>query len=94
MAELSYPPKDVARLNRANLAGEPVFYASAGLPPSFLECRLDKGQYVVCSESLNTAETGMQQVGLSTGGFDSDLERIYHENVPVLCACCSSFVGG
>ena len=36
IADLSYPPKHVTPLNRANLAGEPVFYASAGLRPSSL----------------------------------------------------------
>jgi hypothetical protein len=79
VADLSYPPKHVTPLNRANLAGEPVFYASAGLPLSFVESRLKKGQYVVCAEWRNTLNLLLQEVGLSAGGIMSDVERIYHE---------------
>jgi hypothetical protein len=79
VADLSYPPKHVTRLNRANLAGEPVFYASAGLPPSFVECRVEKAQHFVCSEWRNTADLLLQPVGLSDDGVTSDVERIYHE---------------
>ena len=78
-ADLSYPPKDCATLGRANLAGEQIFYASAGLPPSFVECRLSKGQYVVCSEWRNTANLVLQEVGLSLGKNTSSLEQIYHQ---------------
>lgn len=78
--DLSYPQKHVTPLNRANLAGEPVFYASAGLPPSLVECRAEKGQHFVCSEWRNTIDLRLQEVGLSaTGGTSDDVERIYHE---------------
>jgi RES domain len=76
--DLSYPPKHAAPLNRANLASEPVFYASAGLPASFVECRLERGQHVVCSEWRNTTDMVLQEVGLLAGGNASDIERIYH----------------
>jgi hypothetical protein len=79
-ADLSYPPKHATHLNRANLEGEPVFYASAALPPSFVECRLEKGQHVVCSEWRNTIDLILQEVGmLADGKTSDDVERIYHE---------------
>jgi hypothetical protein len=77
--DLSYPPKTLAPLGRANLEGESVFYASAGLPTTFVECGLEKGQHVVCSEWRNTIDLILQEVGLSTDSGASELERIYHE---------------
>ncbi len=59
------PPKHLTSLNRANLEGDPVFYASAALPASFDEPRLSAGQYVVCSEWRNTMDMTLQGVGLS-----------------------------
>src|SRR6266478_4087101 len=38
--DFSYPPKSVTPLGRANFEGEPIFYASAALPPSFVESRV------------------------------------------------------
>lgn len=78
-SDLSYPPKHVTPLNRANMEGEPVFYASAALPPSFVECRLEKGQHVVCSEWRNTNDLLLQEVGLSADGNPPDIERIFRE---------------
>lgn len=78
IAELSYPPKHATPLGRANLEGEPVFYASAGLPPSFVECRLEKGQHVVCSEWRNTKDLLLHEVGLGVADT-SDVEIIYRE---------------
>jgi hypothetical protein len=69
VADLSYPPKHLTPLNRANLEGEPVFYASAGLPPSFAECRLQTGQHVVCAEWRNTSDSFLQEVGLLADGM-------------------------
>ncbi len=77
--DFSYPPKSVTPLGRANFEGEPIFYASAALPPSFVECRLMTGDHVVCSEWRTTAELVLQEVGLSDGWKLSDTERIYHE---------------
>jgi hypothetical protein len=68
VADISYPPKHASRLNRANAEGEQVFYASAGLPPSFVECRLEQGQNVVCGEWRNTATMILQEVGISNAG--------------------------
>jgi hypothetical protein len=83
LRELSYPPKHVTPLNRANLDGDPVFYASAGLPASFVECRLSAGEHVVCSEWRNTMDMTLQGVGLSKDenalSALSNIERIYHE---------------
>jgi RES domain len=79
VADISYPPKHASRLNRANAEGEQVFYASAGLPPSFVECRLAQGQNVVCGEWQNTAKMTLQEIGLSDGPDASGIERLYHE---------------
>lgn len=79
VADLSYPPRDATPLNRANLEGEPVFYASAGLPASFVECRLQKEQQVICSEWRNTSDLILQDIGLSVDGNTSDVERIYYK---------------
>jgi hypothetical protein len=79
MADISNPPKHVSRLNRANEEGEQVFYASAGLPPSFVECRLEQGQNVVCGEWRNTAQMTLQEVGLSEDLDPSGIEQLYHD---------------
>jgi hypothetical protein len=79
IADLSYPPKHATPMGRANLEGEPIFYASAGLPASFVECRLEKGQYVICSEWRNTTDMLLQEVGLLAEKNVSNIERIYHE---------------
>jgi hypothetical protein len=85
VAELSYPPKSVTPQGRANAKGEPVFYASAGLPPSFVEYRLKTGDHVVCSEWRNTAELILQEVGLSDGWATSEVERVIRADL-----CCES----
>jgi len=79
IADISYPPKHVSRLNRANEEGEQMFYASAGLPPSFVESRLEKGQNVVCGEWRNTAKMTLQEVGLSDDNDLSVIEQLYHD---------------
>jgi len=79
VADISYPPKHVSRLNRANEEGEQVFYASAGLPPSFVESRLQQGQNVVCGEWRNTAQMTLQEVGLSEDLDPSGIEQLYHD---------------
>jgi hypothetical protein len=66
-------------LNRANEEGEQVFYASAGLPPSFVECRLEAGQNVACGEWRNTAKMTLQEVGLSEDQSPSGIEHLYHD---------------
>jgi len=78
-ADISYPPKHASRLNRANEEGEQIFYASAGLPPSFVECRVEQGQNVVCGEWRNTARMAVQEVGLSEDQSRSSIEQIYHD---------------
>jgi len=66
-------------INRANAEGEQVFYASAGLPPSFVECRLEQGQDVVCGEWRNTATMVLQEVGVSETSDASGIEELYFE---------------
>ena len=77
VADISYPPKHASRLNRANAEGEQVFYASAGLPPSFVECRLEQGQNVVCGEWRNTALIVLQEVGISEISESYGIEQLY-----------------
>lgn len=77
-SDISYPPKKVPRLNRANKEGEQIFYASAGLPPSFVECRLEEGHNVVCGEWRNTAKLTLQEVGLEDPDLDG-IERLYRD---------------
>ncbi len=79
VSDLSYPPKDSTPLNRANLEGEPVFYASAGLPASFVECRLERGQHVACAEWRTTIDVLLQEVGLSGEESIPDIEKIYEK---------------
>jgi len=79
VSDISCPPKHASRLNRANEEGEQVFYASAGLPPSFVECKLKHGQNVVCGEWRNTAQMTLQEVGLSEDQGPSTIERLYHD---------------
>jgi hypothetical protein len=79
VADISYPPKHASRLNRANEESEQMFYASAGLPPSFVECRLEQGQNVVCGEWRNTAKMILQEVGLSEVQNLSGIEQLYHD---------------
>src|ERR1019366_1908103 len=58
---------------------ESIFYASAGLPPSFVECKLEQGQHVVCGEWRNTTNMILQEVGLSEELDPEGLERLYHD---------------
>jgi len=78
VSEISYPPKHASRLNRANEEDEQVFYASAGLPPSFVESRLERGHNVVCGEWRNTAPMILQEVGLSEDQNPGSIEGLYH----------------
>ncbi len=77
VADISYPKRQ--RLNRANDEGELVFYGSAGLPPTFVESRLEPGQTVVCGEWRNTAPMTLQVVGFSDGRNRSEIEQLYHD---------------
>jgi hypothetical protein len=79
VSDLSYPPPEACRLNRANDEREQVFYASAGLPPSFVECRLQSGQHVVCGEWRNVEAMILQEVGLPGDAGTHALEQVYRE---------------
>src|SRR5277367_1299078 len=50
VADLSYPPVNLARLNRASRDGQPMFYASRGAPPVFFELRAKARQRIALSE--------------------------------------------
>ncbi len=79
ISDLSYPPKHLTPLNRANIEREPLFYGSAGLPPSFVECGLEAGNYVVCSEWRTTLDLVLQEVGLAAESDTSEVEQIYQQ---------------
>lgn len=77
VADLSYPPASVCRLNRANSEGDQVFYASAGLPTTLGESRVNEGEYIIVSKWKNTQEIILQEVGLSQDS--TGIEKLYHD---------------
>jgi hypothetical protein len=48
--QLSYPPADKAKLNRANRAGHPILYCSVGAPAVFYELRAKQGDRIALSQ--------------------------------------------
>jgi hypothetical protein len=48
--QVSYPPADVAKVNRANRAGYPMFYCSVAAPAVFYELRAKQGDRVALSQ--------------------------------------------
>ena len=48
--QLSYPPPDRARFNRANRAGHPMFYCSVAAPAVFYELRAKQGDRIALSQ--------------------------------------------
>lgn len=77
ISDLSYPPVDKSKLNRANEAGEQVFYSSAGLPTTLRESRVQEGEFIVVSKWKNTDDIILQSVGLSEN--PTGLEKLYHD---------------
>lgn len=75
--ELSYPPVGKASLQRANIEGQQIFYASVGLPTTLAESRVSSGQFIICSKWVNTKEFILQEVGFSAR--PSGLEKLYHD---------------
>ncbi len=50
VSQLSYPPVDMVRLNRANLPGNPLFYCSGDPRTPFFELNIQAGDTVVLSK--------------------------------------------
>lgn len=75
--DLSYPPISKCKPNRANEQDEQVFYASAGLPTTLRESRVNTGEYIIVSKWRNTMEMILQTVGLTAN--PTGLEKLYHD---------------
>ncbi|MCB1114638.1 MAG: RES domain-containing protein [Chlamydiia bacterium] len=61
--EMSFPQPHQTKLGRANIPGRPVFYACAGLPTTFNECRVQANEtfYVsewICDKPLTVVKIG------------------------------------
>jgi hypothetical protein len=54
--DVSYPPVEKCEMQRANVEGEQVFYASSKLPATMTESRVEKGEKVVVSKWKNRVE--------------------------------------
>ena len=48
--QLSYPPPDKARLNRANRTGRPMFYCSVAAPAAYYELHAKEGDRIALSQ--------------------------------------------
>ncbi|HEX8925369.1 MAG TPA: RES family NAD+ phosphorylase [Terriglobales bacterium] len=77
-SEISYPPLHLTGSGRANGEGEQVFYASPQFAPSFMECGLKVGGYVICSRWRNTSRVILRELGLAIDDAIG-LERSYRE---------------
>jgi len=80
VAELSCRPVAFARLNRANWAGQPMFYGSRGAPPAFYELRAKAGERIALSGWKIT-----QPIWMHNLGFHQDaLRKLGGPTVPLL----------
>lgn len=98
--ELSYPPSTVAGIGRANLRGEPMFYASAGMPTTLVESRVQQGEVVVAGRWRINAELMLQVIGFEEE--PDGIESLYHEiftapdasKYPYSAAVAKHLIGG
>lgn len=78
--EYSYPPAKYCNLGRANEKNEPVFYASAGGPTTFVESQCKVRDIIVVSEFRCLYKLIVQEVGFSNNLNEaSEYEKIIHE---------------
>ncbi|MBN9597110.1 MAG: hypothetical protein J0G36_17370 [Afipia sp.] len=63
LRDLSYPPPEFAKLNRASREGQSMFYASRGALPVFFEIRAAKGQRIALSRWSMTETVWMHHLG-------------------------------
>jgi hypothetical protein len=77
ISDLSYPPLEKCKLNRANDGSEQVFYGSAGLPTTLRESRVNAGEYIIVSKWTNSEIVMLQPVGLSNS--NNELEKLYND---------------
>ncbi|MDH7459838.1 hypothetical protein QEG73_01070 [Chitinophagaceae bacterium 26-R-25] len=71
-SDIIYPPEHLARLNRANLKGEQMLYASSSKKAVFYELNVQVGDTLVLSTWLTNAYLVFQHVGFTK----SSLERL------------------
>lgn len=79
VSDASYPPTRFARLNRASRDGQPMFYASLGVPPVFFELRAVAGQRVALSEWEVAEAVWMHNLGF----HEAALRRLGGAAAPV-----------
>ncbi len=80
ISELSYPPLPKAALGRANLDGTQVFYASAGLPTTFVENKkVSVGDVIIATEWRCHSTILLQKVGFVSGENLDDYEQLLHD---------------
>lgn len=77
ISDISYPPADRCKLNRANAPGEQIFYASAGAITTLRESRARVGKYLIVSRWTNHSEIMMMDIGFS--GDPEGIEKLYHD---------------
>lgn len=63
ISDLWFPPKEFAKLSRANLEGVPIFYCSPDPSSTFLEIGIGLGQYCVHAKWTTTKELMVQDLG-------------------------------
>lgn len=66
VSDLSYPPEDVAGLNRANREQDPVFYASSGAGAAVFELNPQIGENVAIIKWGTTDEIVLNPIGYSS----------------------------
>lgn len=70
VSELSYPPKQVAKLNRANRDHNPIFYGCSGGGASVFELNPAPGEKVAVLKWQNTKPIDLHIIGYSTKVLD------------------------
>jgi hypothetical protein len=75
--DLTYPPKDRAKQQRANGPAEQIFYASTGTPTTLVESRTASNEYVIAAEWELTKKMTVQEIGFINDKL-STIEHILH----------------
>ncbi|MGC1359340.1 MAG: hypothetical protein WA851_26790 [Xanthobacteraceae bacterium] len=79
VTDVSYPPANRAKLNRASRDGQPMFYASRGALPVFFELRAKAGDCIALSEWAVVEPMWMHNLG-----FHQDaLQRLSGPSTPL-----------
>jgi hypothetical protein len=71
VSDLSYPPLNLSRINRANLEGEQMFYCSNHVNAPFYELHLEKGDRAVISNWTNTIPMTTNNIGYTDKNFQA-----------------------